>query len=474
MLIWLRFADVHYYFDNPASEPLHHRFNRGSYLYLYLNATQRRGRVEVANNPGTPDQDACNGCEFYLCLLSLQRPRLRLTLTPTDLDVAAVKNTFKQPNLFTITVDGPSQTPNSSRSADHSQWHLPAYDLKNEHKYLYHVHSMDVYLWTTDDAMLFLDSAKRALASHQLQFAEAVSPAEHDDSMSSVVQQLEKVAISSPRPSLAGAPSVPPPASNSSPSPVIPTPLATPAPYNPAAPAAPEPIAHREKTPPPDDGANGTGLATAAAHDHAVTFASVPLQYGLYEQTLQSSYFPGPPHGAQAYSSPLPSASFPPPPPGISPAQTQHQRPQSYSQPRHSFASSSQYAGYPSPFTPMQSPGITNTAYPSHQPLQSPGFVMHTPLQSPGFLPPPPPQSAAPAPPAPPIGGYSKYSYGSAAAQPPAAGADIYGMHAQLYRPTESEMYSHASKPAGKPDKFNERIGRVEKGVGKWLKRLDK
>ena len=41
--------------------------------------------------------------------------------------------------------------------------------------------------------------------------------------------------------------------------------------YNPAAPPAPEPIAHREKTPPPPDAADGTGLAAAAAADCTVS-----------------------------------------------------------------------------------------------------------------------------------------------------------------------------------------------------------
>ena len=58
-----RYGDVHYYFIEPTPRPLHHRFDKGSYIYLYQNASQQRGRIEIANNAGTPDQDAFTGCE---------------------------------------------------------------------------------------------------------------------------------------------------------------------------------------------------------------------------------------------------------------------------------------------------------------------------------------------------------------------------------------------------------------------------
>jgi hypothetical protein len=56
------FTDVHTYFNQPSSKPVHHRFDKGSYLYLYYNSIQRRARLEIANSAGTPDQDAFNGC----------------------------------------------------------------------------------------------------------------------------------------------------------------------------------------------------------------------------------------------------------------------------------------------------------------------------------------------------------------------------------------------------------------------------
>ena len=56
------FADVHYYFSPPAVKPAHHRFDKRSYVYLYHDAMNRRGRLEIANSAGTPEQDAFMGC----------------------------------------------------------------------------------------------------------------------------------------------------------------------------------------------------------------------------------------------------------------------------------------------------------------------------------------------------------------------------------------------------------------------------
>lgn len=57
------FADIHYFYGAPTAKPPHHRFDKGSYFYLFENASQRRARIEIANNAGTPEQDAFNGCE---------------------------------------------------------------------------------------------------------------------------------------------------------------------------------------------------------------------------------------------------------------------------------------------------------------------------------------------------------------------------------------------------------------------------
>ena len=55
------FADVHYYFQSPSPRPLLHRFDKGSYFYVYHNPTRQASRLEIANHPGTPEQDAFNG-----------------------------------------------------------------------------------------------------------------------------------------------------------------------------------------------------------------------------------------------------------------------------------------------------------------------------------------------------------------------------------------------------------------------------
>ena len=57
------FADVHYWFGAPSPRPASHRFDKECYLYLYRDTTSSRGRLEVANHAGTPEQDAFTGCE---------------------------------------------------------------------------------------------------------------------------------------------------------------------------------------------------------------------------------------------------------------------------------------------------------------------------------------------------------------------------------------------------------------------------
>ena len=50
------------------AKPPHHRFDKRSYVYLYHDALNRRGRLEIANYAGTPDQDAFMGCKTHLYL----------------------------------------------------------------------------------------------------------------------------------------------------------------------------------------------------------------------------------------------------------------------------------------------------------------------------------------------------------------------------------------------------------------------
>lgn len=64
----LSFGDVHYFYGPPTDSPPHHRFDKGSYVYLFEDVDQRRARVEIANQPGTDDQDAFDGCKTLLPL----------------------------------------------------------------------------------------------------------------------------------------------------------------------------------------------------------------------------------------------------------------------------------------------------------------------------------------------------------------------------------------------------------------------
>lgn len=80
----------------------------------------------------------------------------------------------------------------------------------------------------------------------------------------------------------------------------------------------------------------------------------------------------------------------------------------------------------------------------------------------------------------PPIGGYSNYSY----EQPPTPrqpGSE-YDVHNQLYRPTEAEANSHTQKyaqramkaPGQRPRKLEDNAARLESGVNRFLKKLEK
>ncbi|PVH97640.1 hypothetical protein DM02DRAFT_658135, partial [Periconia macrospinosa] len=268
------FADVHYYFSPPAYKSPHHRFDKSSYVYLYHNPIQRTGRIEVANHAGTPEQDAFAGL----------------------LDTVKVEQSYKHPCLFTVTVDAfrsQNGSAGPSPQQDMSQWHLPAPDPNNNGKYMYKLHTLDMYFWTPDDASLFLDSLRRVAQPHQLHITEnpqlASTPLEtKNDPVNPLVAKLEKAAFShsSRSPSLSGAPSFPgpptaPPPTSSPPAADASTNYA-PMAYNPAAPAAPEPIAHREKTPPPPDAADGTGLNT------------IPQSQPYPSNPLQTSFSPQP------------------------------------------------------------------------------------------------------------------------------------------------------------------------------------
>ncbi|KAF2856657.1 hypothetical protein T440DRAFT_512668 [Plenodomus tracheiphilus IPT5] len=453
------FADIHYYISPPTQTPPHHRFDKGSYVYLYHNPMRQTGRIEIANHAGTPNQDAFAG----------------------QLDTIKIEQTYKHPCLFTLTVDAfrtQSDSPASTPHQDVSQWHLPTPDPNNQGKYMYKLHTLDLYFWTPEDASLFLDSIRRVLQPHQLHIVRNPSAtpthSEHkNDALSPVIARLESVAIShtSRTPSVGTTQSFPGPPAAPAPTSSPPTELPpgyAPMAYNPAAPAAPEPIAHREKTPPPPDAATGTGLGSAAMHDQHASQYSNPLQASYAPQPTSTPYMPGPPAPGQGFSGPpsmhrsntsgsFPTApqsppSFAPPPSAPPPGQYNGTPPPNLS--RASTMATQQYANYPS------SPGFPPAP-------QSP--PAHTALPSPGF----PPQHYQPMA-SPPPGGYSQFSYGSTAGQVP--GTDPQSMHQQLYRPSENEasVVDHHDPNKQATSNMGKRVEKVEKGVGRFLKRLDK
>ncbi|KAF2132050.1 hypothetical protein P153DRAFT_310620 [Dothidotthia symphoricarpi CBS 119687] len=432
------FADVHYYFSPPTQSPPHHRFDKGSYVYLYHSPMRQSGRVEIANHAGTPSQDAFAG----------------------QLDSVKIQQTYKHPCLFTMTVDAfrnPSGSPASSPHQDPSQWHLPTLDAMNQNKYMYRLHTVDLYFWTPKDASMFLDSIRRVLQPHQLQIVsdpQATPPLfEHKvDAMNPVIANLEKAAISQShrKPSISTTQSFPGP-------PTAPSRMASPpaenyAPmaYNPAAPAAPEPIAHREKTPPPPDADNGTGLGAAAVHEHHNQQYSNPLQASFAPQPTSGPYTPGPPSSGYGFSGP--------PNPSVQRTNTAGSMPSPPQSPP-SFAPPPQSA--PPPQYEQQAP--------AHPSLQRHSTMPVAPLPSPGFAPQQHYQPVA----SPPPGGFSQYQYGSTSQQ--AQGANSHNMHQQLYRPSEQEANAHDHESTSQPNSnIGKRVDKVEKGIGKFLKKLDK
>ncbi|KAG5295712.1 RNA recognition motif-containing protein [Histoplasma capsulatum] len=309
------FVDVHYYFSAPTPRPLHHRFDKGSYLYIYHDAAQNKARMEIANHPGMPEQDAFCG----------------------SLGAVHLRNSDKFPTLCTLIVDAHRQStsgPSMPSIVDQNEWLLLNIDPRDESRAFLRLHTLDLYFWTSGDATLFLQNARKLLAPAQLDIIPASQqPQAHEVAMSSVVQKLENVAITDPayhngqtrnsrteavpiqqpQPQLAIQNFPPPPTQSAISEPVSPleAPSAqpvskqeeaqinyTPIAYNPSAPAAPEPIKLREQTPPPPDGVTGTGLAAAAVSDSGQAFAprqclpGFPLPHPIRLRDMDSMHPP--------------------------------------------------------------------------------------------------------------------------------------------------------------------------------------
>ncbi|PGH03039.1 hypothetical protein AJ79_07471 [Helicocarpus griseus UAMH5409] len=515
------FVDVHYYFSPPSPRPPHHRFDKGSYLYIYHDAAQQKARIEIANNPGTAEQDAFYG----------------------SLGTVHLRNSNQFPTLCTLTVDAHRQNvsgPSTPSNPDQNEWLLANVDPRDGSRTFLRLHTLDLYFWTLNDATLFYENAQKVLTPSQLDIT-PTQLAAHEVAMSPVVQKLENVAITDPayhngqtrnsrtehtaiqQPapqqglSQQGVPTFAPPPTQAQPQ--APTasqsvsPLSehkatptskpeesqvnyTPLAYNPSAPAAPEPIKPREKTPPPPDAATGTGLATAALSEHGQAFAPPPMSPG----------FPPPPPGhapgyGGQYGSP-PSTAGLVHTPSISSHTSNHNTSTSMAYappPAATQAPASGLGQVPySPGLPQQDPNAHLSYPPSagaiQAPAAGPGQVPYSPglpqqdpnahlFRQQSFGPPPPSPhnpahqhyqggypGQAPPPPQPPIGGYSNYSYGhpqQQQQQQPAPSANPYDVHHQVYRPTEAEGTAHYTKMA---QRQSSQLGR---GVGKFLKKLD-
>lgn len=436
---------------------------------------------------------------------------------------------------MTVTVDGyqgSHGTTSPPIQYPEHHWRLPNTDPRNEGKFLFRLHTLDIYFWTNEDANSFIDIVGRFLQQQQLEILDAPQPpVAPEQVMSPVVQQLENVAIQDPayhngqtRSSGAVVPSFSPPPvasdrqANTQKAPKVKDPSAyQPLAYNPAAPPAPEPIKHREKTPPPPESEAGTGLAAAAYHDRtqaAISPASqrqtslspsyshtqVPQGYvSPHQEQVRRDSYASPPLTAGYVNSPPsgqgPRASsvsyFPPAPPP------------------NGGNASQPYANATSSALTQKSAG--NSPLPQSKPIST---SFDLPPQDPsGYLygqeskPPDSPateilgNSYVGGPPQPlqhlqpkyadyletrrqsqkPEGGYSDYQY----TQSPQhhhhhSQSNEYDVHNQVYKPTEEEAHKHKhrkhseSHPGQSPGRLEQKAEKVEKGVNRLFKKLEK
>ena len=445
---------------------------------------------------------------------------------------------------MTVVVD-PSesaQSPNSPRTGrDPNEWRLPSSDPRDQGKHLYRLHTVDFYFWTQEDAREVTNALKKYLHPEQLDFHELHPPQDkHEDQVHPVVQNLENVAVTDPayrngqtrnsqnQPQTNLPPPPPPPTQQSahSPSPVSDlshnskhatattqpaTQSFTPMAYNPAAPAAPEPIAPREDTPPPDDGAGGTGLAAAARHDLPYT----PGPYTAAPGSMSNPYgHPGSPQVASAYGVPPQSApayqqqyhssitspatsvapSFAGPPLSATNTNLSSTNASSFttgpSPDRHPSVAAQHYTPqHPSTagIEPAETPGSqfypTHHASLSHVRPQYADYLAARPGSGPGSVPTgipgqqqpqaqPPVFVSQPPQPGMPMGGYSNYAYDPSAPQAQQRPSEV---HTQLYRPTEHEhQHSSGHRPSKSSSGGKDSSSRLDQGVDKVEKKANK
>ncbi|KAK7984299.1 SET domain-containing protein [Apiospora arundinis] len=490
------FADIHYFYGPPTAKPPHHRFDKGSYVYLFENANERRARIEVANQPGDDDQDAFDGF----------------------LDYAHLRYSHKQQCLVTITV--------GDSVPDQSQWHLPTYDPNNQNKYHYKLHSLDIYFWTQNDALQFVNGIRRVLPGSHVEVLDEPAPppqqqqrqqysSPHHDPVNPLVNKLENAVISEPPrygAGTAGPIAAPAPVqgtARSTPSqqhqqglgvPTFdPPPISAvhgssnspesqggfkPMAYNPAAPAAPEQIRHREKTPPPPEDDGLDPLHAAVARDHQPQSIPYTPGFGAAGGPMSPAYsigaagpmspgFGPPQHAATA--GPM-SPGFPPYPRFPSHSWLCAQRRRESRLPaltvrrtapqRHHARDVCRPAATPATVRPRlagtsEPKSLWHRRVPRFARLRAPApaCVLRTPLRRRAL-----PQAACLRP------------------RRRRAGATDYSIHSQVYRPTEQEAVNHHKHDSGsyrprsgeERSKLGQNADRLERGVTGMFKKLEK
>ncbi|KAK0668329.1 hypothetical protein QBC41DRAFT_365569 [Cercophora samala] len=436
-LVATLFGDVHYFYGPPTNNPPHHRFDKGSYVYLFEDPNQGRARLEIANQPGTEDQDAFDG---YL-------------------DNVHLHYTYKHTCLVTLVV---------GQVNNQEEWHLPTYDPNNQAKYHYKLHSLDLYFWTHQDALEFVNGIRRVLPHNQCEVLDEPGPPPRQPTeASSLVQRLENVAISESSPVHQinpGVPSFPGPpvaaVTGDLPPPPPPPAAFSPIPYNPAAPAAPEQLRHREKTPPPEDGI-ANPLHQTLAYDAATPFSPglppgpshlSPLSPGIPPPNLQhppgAPTFPGPPVASPGFApqgfGSLGGVGGAPIHPGITRSVTM-----------------------PAAGTPLSSPGLVSPyggvgTFPGQQQPYNPAAVAGVGIGGVTHTPTPPAAGGIGA-----VPGVGIQGQQTAQAGLPQQGE--YNVHQQFYVPEEE--YKPKKEVRGK---LEENAGRLERGVSGMLKKFEK
>lgn len=388
-----------------------------------------------------------------------------------------------------------SPTP-ASQSEGH-YWRLPSTDPRDEGKFLFRLHTVDIYFWTAQDADTFIEAARKTLKQEQLDFDTPPSPAPHPQVMSPVVQQLENVAITDPayhngqtrnsRTDSVAQPSSAPTAQDDKNKGADFTPLA----YNPAAPPAPEVIKHREKTPPPPEAAAGTGLAAAAYHDQMQTHAhQTPGGFMSPPPGTHLEGYPGSPqsHNSSPYSS-QPSTAAYGPSPTVSTLGNRASSVSSLPPPplKSAGGGSNPYVPHTAPsFVPPPAAAPTHPYGPGTTPMETPTTqilgdsyvsgppqpLAHLQPQYADYL------SSRPQPQEP-VGGYSDYRYDQPSRHHSHSHSHNrdHAIHNQVYRPTEEEMHGKQKPskagPGQKPGKLEARAEKAEKGVNRFLRRLE-